>query len=140
MYNTIHRYGIVHVYDRVNSKILIYSAHEILRYFSQQVIGRNQKVWTDAEKFYPERFVGSDIDLHGCNFQLIPFGSGNRGCPGMQLGFTIVQLVVAQLVHCFDWELSNDMMATDMNMTKDFGIVCHKAKHLLAIPPRRLKF
>ncbi|XP_022774918.1 cytochrome P450 CYP736A12-like [Durio zibethinus] len=102
-------------------------------------IGRDQKVWTDAEKFYPERFVGSDIDLRGRNFQLIPFGSGRRGCPGMQLGLTIVRLVVAQLVHCFDWELPDDMLATDLDMTEDCGLVCRRAKHLLAIPTWRLK-
>ncbi|XVF61726.1 hypothetical protein PTKIN_Ptkin08bG0153500 [Pterospermum kingtungense] len=102
-------------------------------------IGRDQKVWTDAEKFNPERFVGCDIDLRGRNFELIPFGSGRRGCPGMQLGLTIVRLVVAQLVHCFDWELPDGMLATDLDMTEVFGIVCHKANHLLAIPTWRLR-
>ncbi|XVE86697.1 hypothetical protein DITRI_Ditri18aG0054900 [Diplodiscus trichospermus] len=102
-------------------------------------IGRDKNVWTDAEKFYPERFVGSDIDLRGRNFQLIPFGSGRRGCPGMQLGLTIVRLVVAQLVHCFDWELPDDMLATDLDMTEAFSIVCHRAEHLHAIPTWRLK-
>ncbi|XWS41494.1 hypothetical protein CRYUN_Cryun17cG0086600 [Craigia yunnanensis] len=102
-------------------------------------IGRDQNVWTDAEKFFPERFVGSDIDLRGRDFQLIPFGSGRRGCPGMQLGLTVVRLVVAQLVHCFDWELPDDILATDLDMTEDFGLVCPRAKHLLAIPTWRLK-
>ncbi|XWS29471.1 hypothetical protein CRYUN_Cryun24cG0032100 [Craigia yunnanensis] len=101
--------------------------------------GRDENVWTDAENFFPERFVGSDIDLRGRDFQLIPFGSGRRGCPGMQLGLTVVRLVVAQLVHCFDWELPDDMLATDLDMTEDFGIVCPRAKHLLAIPTWRLK-
>ncbi|XVF15097.1 hypothetical protein REPUB_Repub09cG0119900 [Reevesia pubescens] len=102
-------------------------------------IGRDQKVWTDPEKFFPERFVGSDIDLRGRNFQLIPFGSGRRGCPGMQLALTIVRLVVAQLVHCFDWELPDDILTTELDMTEDFGLVCPRAKHLLAIPTWRLK-
>ncbi|XVF17152.1 hypothetical protein REPUB_Repub10bG0094800 [Reevesia pubescens] len=102
-------------------------------------IGRDQNVWSDAQNFFPERFVGSEIDLRGRDFQLIPFGSGRRGCPGMQLGLTVVRLVVAQLVHCFDWELPNHMLAADLDMTEDFGIVCPRAKHLLAIPTWRLK-
>ncbi|XP_039055518.1 cytochrome P450 71AU50-like [Hibiscus syriacus] len=79
-------------------------------------IGRDERVWTDAEKFYPERFEGSDIDVRGQNFELIPFGSGRRGCPGMQLALTVVRLVVTQLVHCFDWELPDNMLATELDM------------------------
>ncbi|XP_062148776.1 cytochrome P450 71AU50-like [Alnus glutinosa] len=97
-------------------------------------IGRDPSVWSDAENFVPERFVGSDIDVRGRDFQLIPFGSGRRVCPGMQLGLTVVRLVVAQLVHCFDWELPNNMQPTELDMTEEFGIVTPRANHLLAIP------
>uniref|UniRef100_A0A5B7AD84 Cytochrome P450 CYP736A12-like n=1 Tax=Davidia involucrata TaxID=16924 RepID=A0A5B7AD84_DAVIN len=101
-------------------------------------IGRDPNVWTDAEKFIPERFIGSNIDVQGRDFQLLPFGSGRRGCPGMQLGLLMVRLVVAQLVHCFDWELPNDMLPTELDMTEEFGLVTARAKHLLAIPTHRL--
>ncbi|XP_059624785.1 cytochrome P450 71AU50-like [Cornus florida] len=101
-------------------------------------IGRDPKLWTDAEKFIPERFVGSTIDIQGRDFQLIPFGSGRRGCPGMQLGLTIVRQVVAQLVHCFDWELPNGMLPTELDMTEEFGLVINRAQHILAIPTYRL--
>ncbi|KAB1210417.1 hypothetical protein CJ030_MR6G007168 [Morella rubra] len=102
-------------------------------------IGRDPSVWSDAEKFFPERFVGNDIDLRGRDFQLIPFGSGRRGCPGMQLGLTVVRLVVAQLVHCFDWELPDNMLPTELDMTEEFGLTVPRAKHLLAIPTCRLQ-
>ncbi|RVX21582.1 Cytochrome P450 CYP736A12 [Vitis vinifera] len=101
-------------------------------------IGRDPNVWTDAEKFLPERFIGSSIDLRGRDFQLIPFGSGRRGCPGMQLGLTVVRLVLAQLVHCFDWELPNGMMPSELDMTEEFGLTVPRAKHLLAVPTYRL--
>ncbi|KAG7983078.1 hypothetical protein I3843_04G086000 [Carya illinoinensis] len=101
-------------------------------------IGQDPSVWTDAEKFFPERFVGSNIDLRGRDFQLLPFGSGRRGCPGLQLGLTAVRFVVAQLVHCFDWELPNNMLPTELDMTEEFGLTVPRAKHLLAIPRRRL--
>ncbi|GFP84940.1 cytochrome p450 cyp736a12 [Phtheirospermum japonicum] len=61
-------------------------------------IGRDPNVWPDPETFSPERFIGSHIDLKGQHFQLLPFGSGTRGCPGLQLGLTVVKLLVAQLV------------------------------------------
>lgn len=92
-------------------------------------IGRDPNVWAEAEKFQPERFLGSDIDLRGRNFQLIPFGSGRRGCPGLQLGMVVVRLLVAQLVHCFDWELRNGMLPSDLDMAEYFGLVTTRAEH-----------
>ncbi|KDO59988.1 hypothetical protein CISIN_1g037605mg [Citrus sinensis] len=101
-------------------------------------IGRDTESWSDPEIFFPERFVGSSIDLRGHDFQLLPFGSGRRGCPGMQLGLTIVKQVIAQLVHCFDWELPGGMLPTELDLTEEFSLVTPKAKHLLAIPSYRL--
>nr|AFK79031.1 cytochrome P450 CYP736A54 [Bupleurum chinense] len=102
-------------------------------------IGRDSNVWSDAEKFLPERFIGSNIDLRGRDFELLPFGSGRRGCPGMQLGLTVVRLVVAQLLHCFDWDLPNGMQPSELDMTEEFGLLVGRAKHLMAIPTCRLQ-
>ncbi|PHT80844.1 Cytochrome [Capsicum annuum] len=102
-------------------------------------IGRDPEIWPEPEKFMPERFVGSNIDLRGRDFQLLPFGSGRRSCLGLQLGLTIVRLVLAQLVHCFDWELPNDMKPNDLDMTEKFGLVMARAQHLRAIPTHRLE-
>ncbi|KAG2716511.1 hypothetical protein I3760_03G129700 [Carya illinoinensis] len=101
-------------------------------------IGRDPSVWSEAEKFFPERFVGSNIDLRGRDFQLIPFGAGRRGCPGMQMGLIVVRLVIAQLVHCFDWVLANNIQPTELDMTEVFGLTVPRAEHLLAIPRYRL--
>ncbi|KAL1567983.1 cytochrome P450 71AU50-like [Salvia divinorum] len=81
-----------------------------------------------------ERFIGSEIDLRGRHFELIPFGSGRRGCPGLQLGLTVVKLLVAQLAHCFEWELPIGMKPDDIDMSEHFGLVTARAKHLMAIP------
>ncbi|XP_051140469.1 cytochrome P450 71AU50-like [Andrographis paniculata] len=97
-------------------------------------ICRDPNVWQCPEKFTPERFVGSHIDLRGNDFELIPFGSGRRGCPGLQLGLTVVKLVVAQLVHCFDWKLEDDVLS----MEEHFGLVVSREKPLRAIPTYRL--
>ncbi|EFJ21835.1 hypothetical protein SELMODRAFT_106240 [Selaginella moellendorffii] len=69
-------------------------------------IGRDPNVWENPTKFCPERFLGdSRIDVKGQNFELIPFGSGRRTCPGMILGLRNVQLVLANLIHRFEWAL-----------------------------------
>jgi cytochrome P450 len=102
-------------------------------------IGRDPDAWSDnAEEFFPERFIGSNIDVKGRDFQLIPFGSGRRGCPGLKLGLLKIQLVVAQLVHCFDWELPDGMAPADLDMTEVFGLAVPRAKPLLAVPTYRL--
>ncbi|XP_022978478.1 cytochrome P450 CYP736A12-like [Cucurbita maxima] len=101
-------------------------------------IGRDPDVWIDPEKFFPERFIGSQIEMRGRDFELIPFGSGRRGCPGLQLGLTIVRLVIAQLVHCFDWELPNGMSPDELDMTEKFGLTCPKSVDLMVTPIYRL--
>ncbi|KAH6771704.1 hypothetical protein C2S51_010108 [Perilla frutescens var. frutescens] len=101
-------------------------------------IGRDTSTWHDPEEFVPERFVGVDVDLLGQHFQLIPFGSGRRKCPGLQLGLVMVRLIVAQLVHCFDWELPDGMQPSDLDMIEQFGLVVRREKHLMAIPTYRL--
>ncbi|XP_027367963.1 cytochrome P450 CYP736A12-like [Abrus precatorius] len=101
-------------------------------------IMREPSAWSEAEKFWPERFEGSNNDVRGHDFQLIPFGSGRRGCPGLQLGLTVVRLVVAQLVHCFHWKLPHGMLPNDLDMTEHFGLAMPRANHLVAVPTYRL--
>ncbi|CAJ1951869.1 unnamed protein product [Sphenostylis stenocarpa] len=102
-------------------------------------IGRDPKVWSDnAEVFYPERFANSNVDIRGFDFRLIPFGSGRRGCPGIHLGLTTAKIVLAQLVHCFNWELPLGMSPDELDMTEKFGLAMPRSKHLLAVPTYRL--
>ncbi|XP_051115157.1 cytochrome P450 71AU50-like [Andrographis paniculata] len=102
-------------------------------------IGRDPNAWADPDEFFPERFVGSDVDVRGQHFQLLPFGAGRRGCPGMQLGLTQVRLIVSQLVHCFDWRLPDGLVPKDLDMTEEFGLVVARANPLVVVPSLRLK-
>lgn len=104
-----------------------------------KAIGRDPTVWEEPEKFFPERFSSKDnnVDIRGRDFRLIPFGSGRRSCPGLQLGLTIVRLVVAQLVHCFDWELPNGMRPEELDTKEVFGLVTARANHLMLVPKYR---
>lgn len=97
-------------------------------------IGRDPAVWPNPDEFSPERFVGDDVDIRGRDFRLLPFGSGRRSCPGMHMGLTVTRLVLAQLVHCFDWELPGEL-----DMREEFGLTCPRAKHLMATPSYRLQ-
>lgn len=102
-------------------------------------IGRDPKVWSDnADEFFPERFIGSDIDFKEHNFQLIPFGAGRRACPGMLLGLRNVRLILAQLVHCFNWELPDGKSPEDLDMKEEFGLSLPRENDLLLKPTYRL--
>ncbi|XP_042041154.1 cytochrome P450 71AU50-like [Salvia splendens] len=126
-------------YSREDSKVNGYDIPKGSRILiNTYAIGRDPNVWSDPEMFIPERFIGSDIDVKGQHFQLLPFGSGRRSCPGMQLGLIQVRLIVSHLVHCFDWQLPNDMSPTDLDMNEEFGLVVSRANHLMAIPTFRL--
>ena len=108
-------------------------------------IGRDPAVWgDDALEFKPERFMpgGSheNIDLRGQDFELIPFGAGRRGCPGLALALEAVGLALAQLLHCFDWSLEcrNGIQQEEVNMTEAFGVTMPPRFNLIAIPTLKL--
>ncbi|KAL6199458.1 hypothetical protein ACLB2K_029242 [Fragaria x ananassa] len=65
--------------------------------------------------------------MRGNHFQLIPFGSGPRGCLGIQLGLVVVKLVLAQLLHCFNWELPDGLLPSELDMTEEFGLSVPRA-------------
>ncbi|CAK8537671.1 unnamed protein product [Lathyrus sativus] len=102
-------------------------------------IGRDPNVWSNnVEEFYPERFIDKKMNYQGNEFESIPFGSGRKGCPGIQMGLIIVKFVIAQLVHCFNWELPGDINPSNLNMEETFGLSAPRAQHLHAIPRYRL--
>ncbi|OAY82482.1 Cytochrome P450 84A1 [Ananas comosus] len=105
-------------------------------------IGRDASAWKDADAFRPSRFAAGgdsfDVDFKGNFFELVPFGSGRRSCPGMQLGLHGLELSVAQLVHCFDWALSDGMKPSELDMSDVFGLTAPRAVRLSAVPTPRL--
>ncbi|KAL3739383.1 hypothetical protein ACJRO7_020750 [Eucalyptus globulus] len=97
-------------------------------------MGRDPGIWPDPGSFVPERFVGREIDFKGRDFELIPFGSGRRICPGMPLAYRMVHSILASLLRSFDWKLEQGVRPEEMDMTEKFGITLQKATPLRAIP------
>ncbi|KAL7125423.1 hypothetical protein ABFS83_14G116300 [Erythranthe nasuta] len=102
-------------------------------------IGRDPTQWADPDKFDPSRFLENvSPDFKGSNFEYIPFGSGRRSCPGMQLGLYGLELTVAHLCHSFNWELPDGMKPSELDMNDLFGLTAPRAVQLVAVPKHRL--
>lgn len=95
-------------------------------------IGRDPNYWTNPEKFLPERFMGSNVDYKGQNFEFLPFGAGRRICPGMNMGIVTMELALANLLLHFNWKLPNGVKEVDME--EDAGLTVAKKSPLKLIP------
>ncbi|XP_057441028.1 cytochrome P450 71D10-like [Lotus japonicus] len=103
-------------------------------------IGRDPRYWDEAENFKPERFLNSQIDFRGTNFEYLPFGAGRRMCPGIAFALRGSELQLAQLLYHFDWKLPNGMKNEELDiteMTESFGLTARKLNDLYLIPVTR---
>ncbi|RVW86954.1 Geraniol 8-hydroxylase [Vitis vinifera] len=97
-------------------------------------IARDPSYWEDPSSFLPERFLGSKIDYRGQDYEYIPFGAGRRICPGIPLAIRMVQLVLASIIHSFNWKLPEGITPLTIDMQEKCGATLKKAIPLSAIP------
>ncbi|KAL8097077.1 hypothetical protein AgCh_030249 [Apium graveolens] len=79
-------------------------------------IGRDPKLWINPLCFQPERFMDSQIDFNGHDYELIPFGAGRRICPGMPLAIRMVPVMLGSLINYFDWEIEGGILPEKLDM------------------------
>lgn len=97
-------------------------------------MGRDPSIWDNPNLFGPERFMESEIDFRGRDFELIPFGAGRRICPGLPLASRALGFMLASLLYHFDWKLPDGLKPEDMDMSQNYGFTLHKVQPLRAIP------
>ncbi|GLT77962.1 hypothetical protein SLA2020_495150 [Shorea laevis] len=110
----------------------IYKGNQVL--INAWSISRDPQYWTDPLSFRPERFLGSNVDFKGRDFEYIPFGAGRRICPGLPLAHRMVNLMLASVLHAFNWKLPDGITPENLDMTEQYGITLKKAVSLCAIP------
>ncbi|XP_026453156.1 cytochrome P450 76A1-like [Papaver somniferum] len=97
-------------------------------------IGRDPTTWEDPLSFTPERFLNSNIEYRGQNFEYIPFGAGRRICPGLPLGHIMLHLVLGSLVQSFDWSLEKGITRETLDMDEKIRLTVRRANPLKVIP------
>ncbi|KAK7400638.1 hypothetical protein VNO78_11867 [Psophocarpus tetragonolobus] len=119
-------------------------------FFNVWAVGRDPKYWDRPLEFRPERFLESSgegeavpIDLWGQHFQLLPFGSGRRMCPGVNLATSGMATLLASLIQCFDLQVvSSDgqiLKGKDakVSMEERAGLTVPRAHNLVCVPLAR---
>ncbi|GJR28283.1 cytochrome P450 CYP82D47-like protein [Tanacetum coccineum] len=94
--------------------------------------------WTNPFEFQPERFLTSnkEIDVNGQHFQLIPFSSGRRMCPGKHFAIEALLLILASIIHVFEFK---NPSSDKIDMTESHGLANLKPTPLeLLVAPRIL--
>ncbi|KAL2238082.1 cytochrome P450 76C1-like [Sesamum indicum] len=100
-------------------------------------VQRDPLVWENPLEFKPERFLGNTRkwDFSGNNFNYLPFGSGRRICAGLPLAERMVRLVLASLLHSFEWQLPD---GEKLDMSDKLMMILRKKIPLHAVPVPRL--
>jgi len=103
-------------------------------YVNAWAIHKDPNNWKNPFEYYPERFLDSSVSFRGNDYEFLPFGSGRRVCPGMPMAIASLDLILANLLNAFDWELPAGMKPDDLDVLTDPGLTVHKRNplHVLA--------
>ena len=98
---------------------------------------RDPSIWSNPLEFQPERFLTDqmNLDVRGQNFELIPFGSGRRMCPGITFALQVLQLTLARLLQGFELGTVSN---SQVDMTESLGLTVPKATPLEVLLTPRL--
>ncbi|KAK1604358.1 hypothetical protein QYE76_028031 [Lolium multiflorum] len=96
---------------------------------------RDPAAWTQPDEFVPERFIGVDMDFRVKDrFEFMPFGAGRRACPGMPMATRVVTLILASLLHRFQWRLPEGMKPSDVDVRDRYRTSLNMVTPLKAVP------
>ncbi|KAG8374975.1 hypothetical protein BUALT_Bualt10G0051500 [Buddleja alternifolia] len=75
-------------------------------------------------------------DFRGQDFELIPFSSGRRLCPGMPLANRMLHLMKATLIHNFNWKFESRTRLQELDINEKFGLALSRVVPLKAVPSK----
>ncbi|KAI3819969.1 hypothetical protein L1987_13823 [Smallanthus sonchifolius] len=101
-------------------------------------LGRDPNYWKNPLEFRPKRFQEKHMDVRGQHFELLPFGSGRRMCPGTSLGLQMVYATFGTMLQCFEWKVGKEGNLTSVGMEEGRGLNLPRANPLVCVPVARL--
>ncbi|XP_015158492.1 probable (S)-N-methylcoclaurine 3'-hydroxylase isozyme 2 [Solanum tuberosum] len=101
-------------------------------------IGHDPNLWDDPFSFKPERFLNTNIDYKGQDFEFLPFGAGRRMCPGLPFATKQMHLILAYLVYHFEWSLPNNGDPLMLDMNEKYAVPLQRQNPLLLVPTKLL--
>jgi 2-hydroxyisoflavanone synthase len=111
--------------------------------FNVWAVHRDPKYWKNPLEFRPERFLEADIDLRGQHFELLPFGSGRRMCPGVNLATAGMATLLSSVIQCFELQVVGPqgqiLKGSDakVSMEERAGLTVPRAHNLMCVPRAR---
>ncbi|CAI5496151.1 unnamed protein product [Closterium sp. Naga37s-1] len=95
-------------------------------------LAHDPTVWTNPDEFDPSRFlVPSAPDVTGQDFCVLPFGSGRRGCVGLNLGMDLSARMLANFIHRFSLKLPENVVKSGgVDLGEEFSLTVALAKPL----------
>ncbi|KAG8821039.1 hypothetical protein FRC19_008296 [Serendipita sp. 401] len=93
----------------------------------------DETVYSDPERFIPERFLGEDRDS-----ALAIFGFGRRICPGMHTAQDTLYILAASIIHAFEISPPNDIKGSSSlpEVKYTTGLISHPLPFSCSFRPR----
>ena len=115
--------------------------------FNVFAIQRDPSVYEDPDTFNVNRFMDDrhrnvDATEIFSSYELMPFGAGRRMCPAYAFGYKLVSVMIAHLLHSFNWTLpEGGQIEQDVDMNEKVGVVMSmKTPLYLVVKPRSPAF
>ena len=100
-------------------------------------IRQDPTIWDKPLEFVLERFLAGAThkatDFQRQHFELISFGVGRWQCSGVAFASIVVHLMVANLLHVFDWPFLDGMTHDQIDMSEGLGITPPLQNSLVAM-------
>ncbi|KAG5068953.1 hypothetical protein JHK85_001331 [Glycine max] len=104
------------------------------------------KYWDDPLEFRPERFLSNDnesgkmgqLGVRGQHYQLLPFGSGRKGCPGASLALKVAHTTLATMIQCFELKAEEKGgYCGSVDMEEGPSFILSRVEPLICVPKSR---
>jgi cytochrome P450 len=133
---SLRKYSIVPTVVRVPSQDVEYNGHVIPKGTSVMInimgAHHNEKYWPNSDQYLPDRFMNGESGIAPYTF--LPFVDGPRNCLGQFLSLLETKIVLALLVHFYDFELVNK---EDAGISHPFMVpIIPKTGHYMKISKR----